>query len=110
MGKAYAVSGAMLSCSQGTVPTPFTGTMGMMRMINGKVIGTEGDKIPMVNIKPFGICQVLTKTIPVPCVPAPTFWQKTNKGVTANGQKVLMNNSCIQCAIGGKISFKNSGQ
>lgn len=110
MGKEYVVSGALLSCNKGTIPTPFTGTMGMLRSINGKTIATESDKIPMVNIKPFGICTVLTKTVPIPCIPAPTFWQKANKGVKANGQKVLMKNSCIQCAIGGKITFKSSGQ
>jgi len=106
----YAVSGAMLTCNKGTIPSPFTGTLGMMRSINGKTIGTEGDKIPFVNIKPFGICTILTKTVPIPCVPAPTFWQKVSEGVSVNGQKVLLEDSCIKCAVGGKISFNNSGQ
>lgn len=77
--KEYAVSGALLSCSQGTIPTPFTSTMGLMRTINGMAMGTEGDKIPFANIKPFGICQILTKSVLVPCVPSPTFWQKNQQ-------------------------------
>ena len=105
----YVVSGALLQCNQGTLPTPFQGTSNTHITISGSIVATEMDKVTGANIKPFGICQMLSKSNPVPCVPAPTLWQNTYP-VKVKGGKTLLYKSCINCTVGGKIEFMTSGQ
>src|SRR5690606_23400112 len=59
--------------------------------------------------KPFGICMKLTKSAPVPCVPAPTMWKDTYP-VKVKGGKTLLFKSCMNCGVGGKMEFVTSGQ
>src|SRR5690606_7842234 len=77
--------------------------------VNGLAVTTELDKAPMVNIAPFGICMKLTKSAPVPCVPAPTMWKDTYP-VKVKGGKTLLFKSCMNCGVGGKMEFVTSGQ
>lgn len=105
----YVVTGALLQCNQGTIPTPFQGTSNCHITISGSMVTTEMDMAPMANIKPFGICQMLSKTNPVPCMPVPTVWQDTYP-VKVKGGKTLLFRSCMNCVVGGKMEFMTSGQ
>lgn len=108
----YAVNGALLQCSQGTVPMPFK-TPPRTTKVGGLVAGSALDVIPYVNIPSFVICQKLTQMAggtPTPCVPAPTVWQDTYP-VKVGGANALLARSCINCPVGqGKIEFLTSGQ
>jgi hypothetical protein len=108
----YVVTGALLQCSQGTVPGLFTATHRTTKIM-GLVAANELDKAPIVNIPTFGICQKLTQMAggtPVPCVPACPAWQKTYPAIVG-GAKPLLKMSCAQCTAGqGKVEFIMSGQ
>jgi len=118
------VDGAMLMCSFGAAP----GTLGVLPTgkvnSSGKPAATIMDSKPMVNIKPFGMCQspsnpqvaaatsaamgVLT---PMPCVPmtmAP--WVPTDPTVMI-GNMVALNDGCqLLCMWAGQITVKMAGQ
>ncbi|MCB2409399.1 DNA/RNA non-specific endonuclease [Hymenobacter lucidus] len=108
----YVITGALMHCSQGTVPGLFTATPRTTKIM-GLVAGNELDKAPLLNIPTFGICQKLTQMAggtPVPCVPACAAWQKTYPA-KVGGAKPLLKMSCAQCSAGqGKVEFMMSGQ
>ena len=108
----YVVNGALLQCSQGTVPMPFK-TLPRTTKVAGLVAGNALDVVPLVNIPSFVIRQKLTQMAgctPTPCVPAPTMWQNTYP-VKVGGANALLGRSCINCPVGqGKIEFLTSGQ
>jgi len=108
----YVITGALIECSEGTVPGLFQTTPRTTK-IGGLLAGNELDKAPIGNIPSFIICNKLTQPAggtPVPCVPATTQWQDTYP-VKVGGGKALLFKSCIQCAAGqGKIEFVTSGQ
>ena len=108
----YVITGALLECSQGTVPVPFKATPRTTK-IAGLLAGNALDKAPLVNIPSFVICKKLTQMAggtPTPCVPAPTMWQDTYPA-KVGGADALLCRSCITCPVGqGKISFLTSGQ
>jgi hypothetical protein len=108
----YVTTGAILQCSQGTVPMPFTTTPRTSK-IAGLVAGNALDKVPLLNIPSFVICQKQTQLAggtPVPCVPAPLLWQDTYPA-KVGGADTLLFRSCINCPLGqGKIEFVTSGQ
>ncbi len=101
---------AQLSCNQGTMPSNLGVTSQNFSTIEGKYIATEQDKQPNVNIKPFGQCKLKpTSGGYLPCIPAPTSWQKTTEKDTINNYKILTEDSFCMCSIGGKISVDNKG-
>ena len=108
----YVITGALLKCSQGTMPMPFKATPRTTK-IAGLLAGNELDILPLVNIPSFVICQKLTQMAggtPTPCLPAPTKWQDTYPAKVGGGNALLCR-SCITCPVGqGKIEFINSGQ
>ncbi|RZK26550.1 MAG: DUF4280 domain-containing protein, partial [Hymenobacter sp.] len=108
----YVITGALLQCSQGTVPMPFK-TLPRTSKIAGLLAGNALDKAPIVNIPSFVICQKQTELAggtPVPCAPAPTTWQDTYPA-KVGGADTLLFRSCITCPLGqGKIEFLTSGQ
>ena len=108
----YVVNGALLQCSQGTVPMPFK-TLPRTTKVGGLVAGNALDVLPLVNIPSFVICQKLTQMAggtPTPCTPAPTIWQDTYP-VKVGKANALLVRSCINCPVGqGKIEFLTSGQ
>jgi hypothetical protein len=81
--------------------------------IAGMMAGNALDKVPLVNIPSFVICQKLTQMAggtPTPCMPAPTVWQDTYPA-KVGGAEALLFRSCITCPVGqGKIEFMTSGQ
>ena len=108
----YVVTGALLQCSQGTVPGVFTATPRTTKVM-GLVAGNDLDKVSLVNIPTFGICQKLTQMgggTPVPCVPVCPSWQKTYPALMGGARPLLLM-SCAQCTAGqGKLEFMLSGQ
>ena len=108
----YVITGALLHCSQGTVPTPFKTTPRTSK-IAGMLAGNALDKLPLVNIPSFVVCKKLTQLAggtPTPCVPAPLLWQDTYPA-KIGGADALLFRSCIACPAGqGKIEFLTSGQ
>ncbi|HET9505135.1 MAG TPA: polymorphic toxin-type HINT domain-containing protein [Hymenobacter sp.] len=108
----YVTTGAILQCSQGTVPMPFKTTPRTSK-IAGLVAGNALDKVSLLNIPSFVICQKQTQLAggtPVPCVPAPLLWQDTYPA-KVGGADTLLFRSCINCPLGqGKIEFLTSGQ
>jgi len=108
----YVITGALIECSEGTVPGLFQTTPRTTK-IGGLLAGNELDKAPIANIPSFVICKKLTQQAggtPVPCMPVPTSWQDTYPAKIGGG-KALLFKSCIQCAAGGgKIGFVTSGQ
>lgn len=110
MSQKYVTQGAILTCNQGTAPGTLQVTSNFVIKSQNKPIATELDKAPFVNIPPFAICGILSKSSPVPCVPAPIMWTDTHPTTKCCGFKALLNKSTIQCAIGGKISITNTAQ
>lgn len=101
---------AQLSCNQGTIPSNLTVTSQNFSTAENKLIATEEDKQSNVNIKPFGQCKLKpTSGGYLPCIPAPTSWQKTTEKDTINDYKILTEDSFCMCSIGGKITVDNKG-
>lgn len=104
----YATKGAMLMCTGGSAPSKLQVTSNSLLSVQGNMVATVSDKIPMTNIMPFGTCSL--KPFSPPCVPAPLMWTGFLNSVQIPGGNPLLLTSKIQCACGGMISFQNSGQ
>ena len=117
------IHGAMLKCSQGLAPSSLS-----VLPVNGssadeKPAATVMDKVPMVNIAPFGMCrtqanpQVAAATAaamgvltPMPCLPViPAPWSPGAGIVTIQGQKALSSDSRCDCAWTGSIEITDPG-
>ena len=100
-GDKYVMDGAYLSCDKGVMPTRFMVTPKPVLLYDAQ-IANEADRIPLVNILPFGVCQV-TRT---PCVPAPLLWERVaDTGITTLGGRPLLDTSKCMCGVGGKIAI-----
>ncbi|GHT36339.1 hypothetical protein FACS189434_14570 [Bacteroidia bacterium] len=107
----YATKGAMLTCTCGAAPSQLQVTSNTFYFIQGNLAATTNDKAPMVNIMPFGTCTMKPSISGfLPCVPAPTVWASFLTSVQVGSGNPLLKTSTIQCAMGGCISFQNSGQ
>lgn len=106
------VMGAQLQCTSGTAPSVLSVPAAM---ITGEVKPTANimDHVPMMNIMPFGTCNVLTAAasgVPTPCVPATAApWAPGSATVMVRGMPALNNTSKCVCSIGGVISVTNPG-
>jgi hypothetical protein len=101
----YITKEGLLECSEGSVPGIFTPTYNTTVKINGCVAATKVDMAPMTNVPSFVVCKKTQKT----CTPVTTPWQDTYP-VKVKGQETLIGKSCINCGVGGKITFLMSGQ
>jgi len=102
-GKQYVYNGVLLRCDKGVAPTPFT-VLPRPSRIRGQFQAHEFDKIPLINIKPFGVCAITHG----PCMPAPVLWTGVHQGALRLGPlhaHPLLESSTCQCGIGGKISI-----
>jgi len=100
-GDKYIMNGVWLTCDKGVTPTRFTVLPKPVQLYE-EPYATEFDKVPLLNILPFGLCQV-TRT---PCVPAPVMWQGVmEEGLTVLGGRPLLDTSKCACGVGGKISI-----
>ena len=93
----------LLRCDNGVLPTPLT-VLPRPSRIRGQFQAHELDKVPLVNIKPFGVCAITH----APCVPAPILWTGVHQGALRLGPMhahPLLESSTCQCGIGGNISI-----
>lgn len=101
------VNNSQMRCSQGTGISAISVSSQNMVAITGELVGTEEDKVGMVNIPSFGTCRCSSHH--PPCIPQPQSWQQTTKLDNINGMKKLTEQSFCMCAKGGKISFIDTG-
>jgi hypothetical protein len=117
------VTTAQLSCSFGTTPSVYSALPTSKVTIDGQPAATIMDSKPMVNIKPFGMCQtpsnpqvaaattaasgVLT---PQPCIPAVVApWTPGSPTVMGGFMPLVNNSSKCMCNWGGVISVSSAG-
>lgn len=96
---------ALLLCDKGSKPSQLKVTSQTFSKAEDKLIATEQDKQPEINIPSFGVCAV-TK---IKCSPAIIKWEKTTEKDTINNYKILTEDSTCKCTVGGKISVQNKG-
>lgn len=93
------LDGAKIFCDKGSVCSKLKVTSQQIVKTDGKLVGTDMDKAPNVNIQPFGVCSITQKS----CVPAPINWIKTHASHVINNQQLLLDSSECLCSVGGKI-------
>ena len=96
---------ALLLCDKGAKPSQLKVTSQTFSKAENKLIATEQDKQPEINIPNFGVCTVTRSS----CVPAIAKWDKTTEKDTINNYKILTEDSTCQCSVGGKISVRDKG-
>jgi len=109
MSQKYVTQGAILTCNQGIAPTTLRVTSNFTVKSQNKLVATELDKAPFVNIPSFGGCRLIYPH-PGPCIPSPIMWTDTHPTNKCCNAKSLLKKSTIPCAIGGKISITNPSQ
>ncbi len=102
----YVVKNAIMMCDKGAAPGMFTPTYNMTTKVNGCLVSTKADKIPLVNIPTFGACACKGGA---PCTPTPIEWMDTYKA-KVKGQETVLFRCNLPCASGGKVEFLTSGQ
>jgi hypothetical protein len=108
------VMGAKMMCTCGTAPSTLIVTSQIQVKIGQQLAATVMDMNPMVNIPPFGTCNVLTAAalgVPTPCVPAPTGpWMPGSLQAKIGNNAGLISTDTLMCAIPGLISIVDPGQ
>jgi len=121
MGK-FVTNGALLQCSFGMAPSPLT-VVGLRPTNQNMPMANIMDFAPMVNIKPFGMCQSMSNPTvasataaamgvltPMPCIPVISApWNPAAQVKICNMPALLDNGKCM-CAYGGQISINFPGQ
>lgn len=108
-----AVTGSLLSCSEGEIPVAFETQASSPILIDGLAIGQIVDNIPGANIGMFGICRRLSEEslFPVPCSYMPaSIWIPGDPTVIIGGVPVLSAPNQLICAVGGVINLDFTGQ
>lgn len=118
------VSTGMAMCSFGVAPSPLM-FLPTHKLISSKMpAGNIMDHIPMLNIKPFGMCKSLANPkvaaatashlgvlTPQPCVPMiPAPWFPGSPTVMLNNMPTLSNTCKCMCAFAGMIQITMPGQ
>lgn len=101
MEKKYVPAGVFLACDKGATPSPLTVTFNANTSIYGQSLATEADKVPMVNVKPMGVCAITHG----PCNPAPLLWNPVQNDVVVGNNRLLLEDSKLPCNLGGRISI-----
>ncbi len=110
----------MLSCSFGMTPSTLN-VLPAARVVSSTPIANIMDKVPFVNIVPFGMCRSLANPTvasataaamgtltPMPCIPVlPGPWVPGSPTVLIGGKPALNNSSKLMCAYAGVISITN---
>lgn len=115
----HVVTGAMLQCTFGAAPSVFTATPSPV-MSSNMHVGTIFDNKPMMNIKPFGVCNAPSNPsnwkgpvfTPGPCVPVTAIgpWAPPSPTILVNGIPAFNALACLMCTWGGVIKPTNPGQ
>jgi len=96
---------AAMQCDKGAAPAKLIVTSQTFVRADEKLVATEMDYQPMLNIPPFGVCSVTQKA----CIPATQQWTEPRSKDTVGGSKKLTDASTCRCSIGGTIRFLDSG-
>ena len=111
-------SNSLLACSFGAVPSPLTVLPTNKVMAGSTPAATIMDHIPVVNIKPFGMCTAPTNPAviaaggaPVPCVPVtPAPWVPGATTVLIGQMPALDSVSKCMCTWAGVIQTVTPAQ
>lgn len=117
------INNAQMSCTFGAAPAMLGVLPTSMVTIDGQPAATVMDHKPMVNIKPFGMCnspsnpQVAAATAaaagvltPMPCIPMTVApWSPGATKTKAGFMPALTDSSKCMCNWGGSISITNPG-
>ena len=93
--------GVYLACDKGALPTELTVINHSEVYLFEEPVATTADMIPMVNIQPFGTCMVTGSA----CMPVPIMWEGFEDGVFIGEFNPLLEDSVLQCGIGGRIKI-----
>lgn len=102
-GDRYVTDGALLRCDKGVLITPLT-VLPRPSRVNGRFQANTLDCVPVVNIKPFGVCAITQG----PCLPPMLFWTGAHPGGRTIGPgpaAPLLESSVCQCGLGGRIGI-----
>ena len=113
------INGAQLQCTFGAAPSVFSPTPGSMVKASKMDVGTIMDNVPMMNIKPFGMCNSTTNPsvisataaaqgvhTPMPCIPVTASPWTPGSPTVMVGKKPALTDSCkLMCNWGGQISI-----
>ena len=116
-------AGALLMCSGGVAPSTLAVLPAGRPMCAGPAANIA-DVAPIVNVPPFGMCQLVSNPMvaaataaalgvltPMPCVPVPAgTWIPGNPKVLVGGLPALTSDGKLMCAWGGLISITMPGQ
>jgi len=108
MAKAV-VEGATLQCTCGSKPSQLTVTSQATIQIDNRRAATVEDKNPVVNVPPFGACQVLGG----PCAPAfAAPWMPGSTSiVNVGGKRALLPSDLLLCTVApGTVRVIDPGQ
>lgn len=106
-GPLIITAGAILECNKGAAPMPLKG------IPQNRVFGLTGpvanimDNKSVVNIGPFGKCDVVKPPICVPTFIAP--WSQGCTSVMIGGFPALTKDSKCLCALGGEVKIAFPG-
>ena len=100
-GKKYVPDGVWLTCDKGTCFSVFKIMFHKQTDIYGSNMATEGDRWPFLNIKPMGLCSVLSSL----CTPSPVLWKDPKEGIMIGGNQMLLEDSTAMCLFGGTIQI-----
>ena len=106
----YLVLGAILSCPKGTLPGILI-VVDDSKTIKGLPVADITDRVPIVNITPFGLCRK-TKYPLSPCdLPIETDWYNPGgQDEYKNKKEIITINSALVCTRGEEIEPLTSGQ
>lgn len=96
---------AILFCNKGAKTSILKVTSQNFCRAANKLVATEKDKQPEINIPNFGSCSITHSS----CNPAPIKWKKTAEKDAINNFKILTDASTCQCTTGGKIAVQYKG-
>jgi hypothetical protein len=103
----YITKDALMMCDQGGTPDFFKPAYNTSVKINGCLVATNMDALPLANIPSFKVCKITRG----PCIPGtfPMTWQDTWQVKIKNVNSLIGKSTC-HCLVGGKVEFLTSGQ
>ena len=115
-------SGALMMCACGLAPSALV--VIRPKILSGAPAANIMDRVPMLNIPPFGLCTSLANPavaaataaafgvlVPMPCMPVtPAPWMPGRPKVLIGNLPALDQGSKLMCAWGGVISIVAPGQ
>ncbi len=117
-------TGSTLTCTFGAAPSVLTVTPKALVDRVAMAAASVMDQVPMVEVKPFGMCSSLANPTvasatsaangvltPMPCIPNLTApWTPGNPLVLVGGAPIVTQTSTCTCAWGGLITVTQAGQ